>query len=1507
MAEPQDLPFHPLVAQWFLGHYGAPTPVQVETWAKVAAGDHVLALAPTGSGKTLAAFLHALSGLASGKLPAGGLRVLYVSPLKALNEDIRRNLEIPLEGLSLAFKEAGLAFPALRAETRSGDTPQAQRRRFLSKPPAILCTTPESLAILLDSPRARPILAGVSLLILDEVHAVAGSKRGSLLASSVGRLALLAGEFQRVALSATLDPPDEVQAFVGGLTLARGPQGQQLYAPRPVTLVAPPMEKTVEFTVTWPEAGLPGLAGPGLVRGDVDPAASRYDAVIPAMAQRLKAARRIIIFTDSRRRAERIAFLLNESLGQGTAWAHHGSLAKEARLVVEERFKAGLIRCVVATASLELGIDIGEVDEVLLAGAPPEVAAALQRAGRSGHGVGGISRAILYPFHGMDVLRSAAVVMGAKARELEPLHLPRSPLDVLAQVLLSLCAEGEWPIQALYETVLTFPPFVGLERSLFDSSLAMLSGRYAIPGSGTGGGAGARLRELEPRVYVDAATATVRARDGVRALLNSAGGAIPDRGHFSLRVAGSGTRIGELDEEFVFERKVGEAFTLGAQSWRISSIGDEAVEVEPLGKSSDFIPFWKAEGRYRSSVVSRRLLCLLARMSALLAGKAQDRQGAEKDIRDLLAQEAGLDEAASRVATSFVAAQMAAMGDSAWALPGPGTMALEAYADPTRRAEAHCVILHSLRGGAINEVLGLALAAALEEEGGLAPEVISDDDFVLLILPAVEAGSGGVGDSAVRVAALLGRLGPRKRLEGLVRRRLEASGLFGAQFREAAGRALLIPRGIHGKRSPLWVTRLRAKRLFEAVRDRSDFPVTIETWRACLTDILDLEGAAELVEGVGSGQIRLGIFQTRTPSPFAKEAIWRETAEYMYQGDELRGSTRPAGGEDAIAAALRSSRLRPRLAESLLKDFSLRATRLLPGWGPGDPFEFAEWVKERVLIPVDEVADLLAAGEPGLGAALDADPGVGGRISTIVLPGAGLACLVHGELRNEVLAEPGAYLGEWLRHTGPIDLARIRTLFGLAEEDLAALLSELEEEGQVVVDEFRDGSDLVEAVDAENLEILLRLGRKARRPEVLPRPGRDLFPLLARLQGLRTTQAQKDPQGLGACLERLAGLGLPLRLLETEILPRRVTSYAPRLLDEALARGELVWYGTGQESVAFARPEELELFLEPGRSSSLVPSDAPPRDFWEIHGRQGGRTRDLALALWAEAWEARITSPGFEALRLGGRNGFGKDLPELEPESSGPSGAQGSAGGLAPGYHSPVLPQALKGRWRQGPPVAGGWYSLELPGAGPSDILDEGELDAARVKVLAKRHGLLCRLLLEREAPALRWSRLFPALRLLELRGELVYGRFFEGIEGPQFLSPEAWELWSGLGQGWEQAEGADGLWLNALDPVAPSLALQAQEAGLDWPSRLPGNHLGVVEGRLAATLVRSGKELRLAQGLDEGTLMALARGLKALRASTGKRIGLALVEGQRAADWARAPILLEAGFEADRGSLVLW
>jgi len=1525
--------FHPLVAAWFADRYGNPTPVQAQAWPLIAGGAHVLASAPTGSGKTLTAFLGALSKFASGDYPATGLSVLYVSPLKALNEDVRLNLVAPSRELSAWFTDHGSTFPRLRVATRSGDTPQSERRSMLKSPPAILCTTPESLAILLASRSGLELLATTRLLILDEVHAVLGTKRGSALACAVGRLALLAGEFQRVALSATVKPFSGAANFVAGRRLARAPDGTAGYEPRKISIVVPESYKKYELSVAWPAPTIrmrPPTASPD--ERETDEPAGRYDAITNDLAGRIAAERSTIVFADSRRRTERLAAMLNERSGEGTAWAHHGSLAKDVRKAVETRLKEGRLRCVVATGTLELGIDVGAVDLVAMAGSPQRADQLLQRAGRAGHGVGMTSRAVIYPFHGLDLLAAAASVGAALESDIDPVKPPRTPLDVLPQVLLAMVLFEERALDDLFDEVQSFSPFQDLKRQEFDAVVGMMAGRYS----------GSRLKELAGRVYLDTERNSMRAREGAAMLLYSSGGSIPDRGYYTMRLAGDGTKIGELDEEFVFERRVGNSFSFGSQAWRIVEIGDEAVTVAPLERDADFLPFWKAEKAPRGASVSARMLDACAAYQADPAGFAarlRSRSGFSAEAADAL--------------TAFLASQARAQGTVP--LPSRTVLPVEAFRDPDRKGASCTFVIQTLRGSAVNEPLGIALAAELRAITGLAVDRLTDDDAVSLALPLAD-----IPEATTALGKAFQALATQETLAAAIRGGLSETGAFGAAFRENAGRALLLPRPGFGKRTPLWVTRLRAKRLYEKTIAYPDFPIVEETWKSVLEGRFDLPALALLCQGLADGSVSLGFFSPRAPSPFARQTGWAETNRYLYEGDAMpgvQGGPDQAGGsagDAAIAAALHDASARPVLQAGLVAEFSRKVRRELPGWAPESPDALAEWVDERVAIPLDEWEALLAACPADLAlaarAALELQSNGAAtvtnglaRLAVARLPGAAVDAVwrrerfVAAESRSGRAAVTGL-AAEWLRSSGPEPLSRLCGLFGFSPDD-ASTAAALESSGAILVDDLGTlgGPAGVRGIcDSDNLESLLRLARKAARPRVLTLPARDLPGFIACVQGLRDRNSlpaggrPDTPDGPGEAGEPgvasgvartrrallpLSGYPAPAALWETEILPARVPGYRPEYLDELLARGEFLWFGAGNETVVFVSADDFEAFAPRAESRLLAPGE-PPVDAWSIKDRLGLSVGELENALWEEIWNGAIGSDSFEAVRRAAADGFRRiaatstaaGVRDARVTGDGAEiGATGTGVQATGGRGIPVrhgrIPRALGARWKAGAPLPGLWFSLALEDEVQSDEADRLELAMAATRAAVRRYGLLCRAILERDAPRCRWSVLFPAIRRLELSGELVSGRFFDGIDGLQFMGQEAFGLFR---DGWDK----ELLWsVNALDPASPC-GLAIDDLPENLPSRLPVNRLAFRGVTPVCISRRSWHELELTLPPDDpATVGALSCLLEARRRPVmpERRIPVDTINGLNAALSPYAALFAGLGFDADRGKLTLW
>ncbi|MDR2700864.1 MAG: DEAD/DEAH box helicase [Spirochaetaceae bacterium] len=1607
-----SLPFHPLVAAWFSETYGRPTAVQEEAWPLITAGKDILAIAPTGSGKTLTAFLAAISRFIDGTWDPEKCAVLYVSPLKALNEDIRRNLVEPIEELKRRAGEGSPVF-RIRAETRSGDTPQSERRRFLLHPPSILAVTLESLAIILLNPQGREVLSHVKYLIIDEVHAVMGTKRGAFLSCQIDRLQRITGRpdgtlahdgtseragasFQRVALSATVNPLELAAEFAGGLV----PGKNGAYTKRPLVIVAPPAEKKIRFTVEFPlEAeNIPHIS---TAAGHYGP---RYAVLAAHILERISVLNRtdrkgtLLVFTDSRRRAERIAFVVNATAGERLALCHHGSLSKELRRDVEQSLVQGAVPCVVATSSLELGLDIGDVDEVLLAGTPSSCARALQRIGRSGHGVGEESRGFLIPFHGMDLLMGAVMAGAVADREIEAIRPVKNPLDILAQTALALCAEQPRAPEELYNIIRGFSVFSGLARSSFDQVIAMLTGKY-FPAQEENG---LRLRELKPRLYHDTTESSggnsagkLYPAEGTLALLYTSGGVIPSRGLYSLRLQ-DGTKIGELDEEFVWERRTGDSFDFGARSWSITEIGSEAVIVTPRREAADYQPFWKADTVFRSAELCRRTLdffdaynkSALVPNSAMLGTEAADSLG------------------------DFLAHQRKAQGNIP--LPDHKNIPVEIIDKPAQRPDACQILFHTFRGGAVNYPLAMALSSVVEEKTLIRCEAVPDDNAVLLQLPRIAAEAySGKPDLLPLIKDCVTALASGG--ENYFKKRLEASGIFGAAFREAAERSMILPRGMYGRRIPLWVMRQRAKRLYDRVAAYGDFPVITEAWRSCLADSFDMEGFRSLLEDIGSGTVNLRFFRSVWPSPFARNLSWMETNSFMYEYDErkdLPGSTsvkaeRKSGigggslSDKAIADALSDPSLRPAIKAAAASSFAARQRREIPGYAPEDALSLSQWVKDRIAIPLDEWGTLITALPSPLQEQLAADASLGGRLRTLTLSGAALPVVIHagtaiaaGTATADETVMPGktsagtntaaktaipgktaavseeagllCNLGEWIRFQGPLVPERVAAVFGCTRAEAEDALDALVDTEDAVRDVNVEGSGEHHYCDAENYELLLRLARKKARPQIKERPASLLVPFVALRQGLienpAITSAANAAILSGGEEYCLSCYPAPVRLWETEIFPARIKQYRPEKLDSLLKDSRLVWFGAGRERSAFAAPEELELAdlsafrKEHETTSALVPLLAEIcagyRNFWEIkdaleslaenaplnnNALPGNDAANTATAIWEAAWQGRLSSDTWEGIRRGIERGFcpEKDTPSSLPKKMPPVNVTvAKLPGVLPAYRGTGrslrqgqahIPRALRERWREGAPVPGRMFSLDTDSSGVYEFsaLEREELNCERVRLLLRRWGILCRPLLETES-LFSWTELLPAMRRMELAGELVTGRFFEGIDSLQFASPsiaeelEAVEAAAGMtsnaGNVTIAGSAAAGTtapvyWFNAADPASPA---GWNIAGLD--PRLPARNITsrlCFRGKdLAAVSSKSGKELELFVGEDDpdiGRILAFLSLPRTRACHPVKKITLEMINGNPAAESPHTPLLAEMGFIADREKLLLW
>lgn len=1475
--------FHPLIRQWFEHRFAAPTDAQVQAWPIIARGEHVLVSAPTGSGKTLTAFLSAIDNLVTGRWSGGALRVLYLSPLKALNSDVRLNLLVPLAEIRALFAGEGCAFPAIRVMTRSGDTPDDERRSMLRHPPEILITTPESLNLMLTGSQSRKIFDGVKTVILDEIHALAASKRGTYMMSAVERLTLTAGEFQRIALSATVRPAEAIAAWMAGFEVEElGPDTR--YRPRPVEVVHATDRRAIAL---------------GLRTPDVEPAKGPDAADLwwNALASDLRAIvlrnRSTLVFANSRRTVEKIARLLNAGESEPLAYSHHGSLSREIRLDVEERMKEGRLRAVVATGSLELGIDIGSVDEVILVGTPPSVAQSLQRIGRADHRVGGTSKASLFTLHGLDGAQAASMAVQVEQGGVEELSPVRNALDVLAQVLLSMGCQTVWGLDDLFAFVRGMAAYHELPRDHFDLVVAMLAGRYAD----------APIRELKPRALVDRVKNTFTTRAGTEFVLYQSGGTIPDRGYYHLRMADSKAVIGELDEEFVWERRLGDQFSLGTQAWRILNVTHNDVEVGPADASGPMIPFWKAEEQNRSTRASFALLDFFDRCEESLE---------RADFLAQLIERHGMDQISARNLVRFLSCQREAARAP---LPGRRRVLVESTRDPASPSESQQVILHTFWGGRVNRPLALAMAEAWSRRHGAPLDSFATNDHILFMLP-----------DALDPAALFD-LVPAHRLDDLLRAGVEKTALFGSRFRENASRALLLPRGDARKRYPLWLNRLRAKKLLASVLRFADFPIVIETWRELLEDEFEISILAGLLDDIAAKRIALHVIRPAHPTPFADGIVFRQTNHHMYQDDTPDAALGSSMADELFRDLFHGASAMPAVPRKIADDFASKLLRTFPGYEPATREEILLAVREIPLVPLSVLEVWLDRLPPEERLVPDGDPLA--SLVAYVLPGAteelvadlgDLPRVLHQrgaphddpcrlrplfggssqQIREYLRAHPhrsesesaAILVGEYLRGHATVAASEISTALGLNEADLAPLLDELLGTESIISGRLREGSDERLFCDAENAEHLFRLQRAARRSDaeqtLRPRPIEDLPHFTAEWHGL-------DRQGSGieslqSALDRLFGFPLSAESWEEAVLPSRLETYYPSWLDTLFQSYGLTWFGCGKSRISFAFASDHELFLDKmaRAEGSETPSSAVARSleqsrrglgFFELATTTSLDTAALANALWVLAWRGRAASDSYETIRRGILSGFA-------PEEVKQAGSGGRAG---------------RGRWERSRPSAGAWHALRAGGS--KTPVENAELDKERARIVLARHGVVFREQLEHELPPLRWPKVFRALRLLELSGEIVSGHFFMGVPGIQFATHEAIRRLAGSLPG-------DRLYfVNACDP-ASLCGSNLDGLPRKLPRRVAGNWTVFRGKQLVLVLKRGGRKLDIEVAPGDPVLqpaLGIYRFLVGREFSPLSSVTVETVNGSGAATSRFAEDLRQVGFANDYRGMTLW
>jgi ATP-dependent Lhr-like helicase len=1516
-------PFHPLVRKWFTETLGAPSPPQREGWPAIAKGDSTLILAPTGTGKTLTAFLWELNQLIvdGSEAPlANAVHILYVSPLKALNNDIQRNLEQPLTELRERFAAAGKTFPEIRVAVRTGDTPTAARARMIRKSPHILITTPESLHIMLTSARGRGMFSGVRAVIVDEIHAIAGTKRGAHLALTLERLDRLCDTPpQRIGLSATQRPLEEIARFLVGVVRGSG-------EPRPCQIVDCGLVKQLDLRVQSPVSDLAHVGG------------TIWTYVTPLVLERMRAARTTLVFVNNRAQAEKMAARINALAGEELALPYHGSLSRERRLLLEQSLKAGRLRALVSTSSLELGIDIGSVDLVLQLQSPKRVANGLQRVGRAGHSLDAVSRGVFVPTFRDDGMELLAVMGAMLDGDVEPTRVVQNALDVLAQVIVAAVAiDDDWTSAALFDLVRGAYPYHQLTRGAFDEVLAMLAGKYPSDVAA----------ELDARLSWDRITDALTPARGARMVAVISGGTIPDRGLYTVHLPDR-TRLGELDEEFVHETRVGDVFQLGSSTWRVNAIEHDRVIVTPAPGAPARMPFWHGEYSARSAHLSTRVGELRRELDAVRTDEQMK----------LLAERYHADEATTGSLVDYVHQQRVATGG----VPDEKHLVVEQFRD---EMDAVRLVLHAPFGGRVNAPWAMALANRvrewLAEQGRKAREgpsfelqVQTTDDGIMLRLPNLRE---WLPASVIRDMSAA-------EAERRVLDEVGSSSLFGARFRMNAARALLLPRGSAKRRMPLWLQRLKALDLLQAVQEFPSFPILVETYRDVLQDAFDMPALSRVLNDLSAGAISLRPVETPVPSPFAASLQFGFVMDWLYADDAPRAEQRAAvlsldralldelmgaeGADESTVAMLESmlSRRRgtapgsrARTADELaalidragdvsLEDAQARVATIEEG-RRGEPLD--ELLERGRAIGVDvptatgapRRAIILTESYPRYVAAFGGDA-VARVYSGSALEARRAADVVPETLRTGTITASAArreMLVRFISLNAPVSVDDVRARYDFDANWIGERLDEWTRSGKLVRGTF--GGDVATQRWASR-----RLLEQARRRELAHARKQieavDLHRFsrfLQRWQHLEPATRLEGDEGTVALARQMYGLARPPEAWEREILSSRIDGYQPESLARLIASGEMIWVGgtaptkAGEagslSTMRFIRRGTARAWL--GEEPSQPLSDHAQRVLESLRGEGASffdelltstslTTRQLRDALRELVGAGLATNDTIDAMRSVARwrpMVSPRDRNQADPTRWLPADFTPSANRHVV-QRRPNLRRLPK--WKRpdregGEPTTwpGRWSLVRTPRILGPDADENALAELVATQWLA-RYGIVSREIWRRERPAVAWRAIYRELKRLEFRGDVRRGYFVRGLSGAQFALPEAIEALRSS----ENAQPPEAVVMVATDPANAYTLPMPQDPARDpfVRPRSRGALLVTIDGIVVMIAERRGERIVTRPDVPDAEITRAAGVLaEHLLSRTTRDLTVQTIDGVPASGSARLDAFRAAGF----------